>query len=155
MKNEKNRAVLGDFLIMLSIVAVTSVGVFFIRRLFGYGERSVGSLVYVLKISEIDEELSDNVEVGDILISADTKKSIGEVIIKEVKDAYRESFSEAHGVMISTPVPRKKEVVLTVKSDYKLDTGLTVGGIRLTCGKTIGVRTPSLFFLCEVGRITL
>ena len=155
MKNEKSRAVLGDFLIMLSIVAVTSVGVFFIRRLFGYGDRSSGTLVYVLRINEIDEELSENVAVGDVLISADTKKELGEVILAEVNDAYRESFSEELGAMISSPVPRKKEIVLTVKSAYKSDTGVTVGGIKLASGKKIGARCAGLFFIGEVGRIML
>ncbi|MBQ8302663.1 MAG: hypothetical protein IJX97_03835 [Clostridia bacterium] len=155
MKKEQNRAVVQDFFIMLSLVAVASVGVFFIRRLFGYGEEESGRLVYTLKISELDEAFASNISVGDILISADTKEEMGKVVAVAVENAFRESYSESLDAMISSPVPSKKEVTLTVEAGYKSDTGLTVGGIKLLSGGKIHTRTKDLYFIGEVGRIVL
>ena len=47
-------------------------------------------------------------------------------------------------IIPKTRVPRKKEIVLTVKAAYKSDTGVTVGGIKLASGKKIGASSVSV-----------
>ena len=155
MKKSKRGAVLTDFLIMTALVSTLSLAVFGVRRLFGIGKEETGRVVYTLFIGELDEEFAKNVAVGDTLISADTKQTIGTVHDITVSDAYRESYSERLGTMVHSPVPTRKSLTITVESGYKSDTGLTVGGVKLVSGNQIHVRSRSLFFVAEIGRITL
>ena len=155
MNKSKKGAVLTDFLIMTALVSALSLAVFGVRRLFGLGKEEAGRVVYTLFISELDEEFESNVAVGDELISADTKQPIGKVCAVTATEAFRESYSERLGTMIHSPVPSKKALTITVESGYKSDTGLTVGGVKLICGNQIHVRSRSLFFIAEIGRITI
>ena len=144
-----------DFLVLISALAVTAGVAIGIKRLL-YGKApTTEEIFYIVNIGELDTELCDNIRLAEELIAASSKKPLGEVVDIRVSPAYREIFSEADMTMLSSPVPGKSRVILTVKGLAERGGGFSVGGIRLLIGEKITFRASNLVFDGEIERIIL
>lgn len=152
---EKGRARAFDFLVLASICAAVALAALGAKKLLYSESRESDDIVYVVEISELDDGLCKNVTVGEELLSANTKRSLGKITSIRIFPAYRELYSEKYSTVISSAVPGKSRVVITVEAKGERDGGITVGGTRLRVGETVNFRARELFFEGEVEKIIL
>ena len=152
---EKGRARVFDFLVLTSICAAVALASLGAKRLLYSESEEKEDLVYSVEITELDDGLCQNVSVGEELLSANTKRSLGKISDIRIFPAYREVYSEKYATVISSAVPGKSRVVITVEARGARDGGITVGGIKLRVGETVSFRAKELFFEGEVEKIIL
>lgn len=150
---KKGRARVFDFFVVISALALTAVGALFIKRLLYGAEAKTEELIYTVSISEFDTELCGNIRPREQLISSNSKRPLGEILDIRVLPAYREVYSERDMTMLSSPVPGKSRVVLTVRGRAERDGGFLVGGIKLCVGDSVAFRASDLVFEGEIERI--
>ena len=144
-----------DLLVLISALALTALGAVGIKRLLYGKPGATEEIFYIVNIGELDTELCGNIRLGEGLIAASSKKPLGEVVDIRISPAYRESFSETDMTMLSSPVPGKSRVLLTVRGLAERDGGFSVGGIKLLIGEIITFRASNLVFDGEIERIIL
>lgn len=152
---KKSRARIFDFFVLTSLCATFALATFGVKRLLYKDEAVTEKILYTVKIDELDSELCGNISTGEALLSANTKKSLGVIREIEVAPAYREVYSESAGTVVSSNVPGRSRVEITLEADAQRNGGITVGGIRLRVGETVGFRAKNLFFEGEIERVVL
>jgi len=125
-----------DILAILVVIAVIAAVAFVVG-----GKPQVTqpkSKSVILEVKEKTESFCKVPQSGDILWHSDTKAEIGKVISKEIKPAYGDINSMEEGVILSSPIPDKYNLYLTVEvygldSEPKVGTAMNIQGRKYMC----------------------
>lgn len=113
--------------------------------------RSNDTIVYNLKINNIQRESFEIINIDDNIFSKTDDKELGVIVSKEFKPA--EAYVVlADGQIVKTSIPDRVDVYLTVEVTGRItDEGCMIGGnYFIAAGKYISAYTPKVAFNFEV-----
>ncbi len=96
---------------------------------------------YVLCLSEVDEALQPHLHVGDRVVDRQKRCILGDILEIRAEESRREVFSETAGALVSSPVPGRYDIFLTVSAQKKDGICRTASGDVLLLGQTYHFRT--------------
>ena len=152
MKIKKIRFNSIDFLIIIAIIAA----IFTVVYRSGLKNsidaiRSNDTIVYTLRINNVQRESFDLLELEDKMFSKSDDKNLGTIVSKEFKPA--ETHIELNnGKIVKTYIPNRIDIYLTVEAIGRVtDEGCMIGGnYFIASGKYISAYTPKVSFNFEV-----
>lgn len=152
MKVNKFRFNSIDFLILIAIVAA----IFSVVYRSGLKDsivaiRSNETIVYSLKINNVQKESFDMINIEDSIFNQTDDKNIGKIVGKESQDA--ESYIVlSNGAIKKTKIPDRVDIYLTVEASGRItDEGCMIGGnYFIAAGKYVSAYTNKVSFNFEV-----
>lgn len=135
-----------DVLLIVIVLAAISSLVFLLRdhRVVTAAKGDTVEIVYQVKFSGVREEFRNLVEIGDVVIDAETLASVGEVLNVAYAEGVYVGTDGATGKPVTSPYPGRITMTLTIKATALLtDNGYEVGGQELILGETLSLRTPA------------
>lgn len=143
MRKTKVKFNLMDALILLAIAVVAVL----LLYIFVWSEeRSIDSFTgtepshatYVIEVSDVPEEFSDKVKVGEKVIDSSTKTSLGAVQALETQDYYVTTLNLHEGTQVLSRVEDRINLYITIEADALMDGyTYTVGGTELYVGRLL------------------
>ncbi len=147
---KKESATVSKIFVYLAIlISVIGVAVFIALHLFQ--EKDVRDISYTVIISELDASLSENVKIGDSIVSCVTKREIGKVSEIAKRQSVREVYSEKRGSLVISSLPDKYDLTLTLSASAEHSGGIFAGGIELKIGKSLYLFSKNLYFEGIIG----
>lgn len=132
-----------DVIIILAVVAVIAVCVLLFGMLSDSSNADTVRIEYVVQLSQIRSEISDNIKVGDTLIDSASKYNIGTVKSVE-KFPYTEmTVNTATSEPVLAEYPEHYYIRVTVQADAQYNgVYYSIGGFRISTGLKIYTRFP-------------
>ena len=100
-----------------------------------------GSSGFVLRLSEVEEELLSHLHVGDRVIDRQSRSILGDILEIRTEESYREIFSETEGALVSARVPERFDLLLTLNAKREDGRLFTADGIQPKIGQIYYFRT--------------
>ena len=148
VKKKKGRFNLVDLLLVLIALALVFVVVFVIDpfsiNLFGGEEREV-TLEYTLRIDNVESPLIDKIKMGDEVVDASIKSSLGYVNAVENDIPHTEPYYDSEEDVVSMKeYPNRYDLVVTVTATATFTDGVgyTVNGRRVAVGTQFYLMFP-------------
>lgn len=115
MKNKKINAF--DVAVITVIIAAIAGLVLYFRFTASSNDTELGDKVtYVLEVGSTMLDTADAISVGDEIFDVTSKNALGTVIDKEVLQAVDLTLNYETGEYITTPIPEKVKVLMTVEA---------------------------------------
>ena len=96
---------------------------------------------FVLLLSEVDEFFEPHLHVGDRVVDRQSRSILGDILEIRAEESFREVFSETEGALVSSRVPGRCDIFLTVSAKKENGICRTAGGDTLLLGQTYHFRT--------------
>ncbi|MGB9791725.1 MAG: DUF4330 domain-containing protein [Thermacetogeniaceae bacterium] len=107
----------------------------------------------VLLVNNVYPEQAEAVKPGAVVSELRSGETIGVVKDVEVRD-YMERAADAQGNWHWSPVPGKKDVIITLEGDLKSYNGfLRVGQVNVAAGCKINITSPGFGFEAQVLKV--
>lgn len=152
MEKRKHKFNVIDAIVILLIAAVLTIAVVKIVS-NSSGKTNDVKLTFVMQTDMIQDELSDNVKVGDAVYDGDTGRKIGEVTACDMRPA-QHTGSDSNGAPVVSDVPGYKTLYVTCFAlSVSGDDGYTVEGVPISSGRRYVLMFPSLY--CEAECISI
>ena len=138
MSENKKRFNLIDLLIIVVIIGV----VFVAWQYLSAGNKVVeGTVTYKINILKTEQNVADEIQVGDKIFDSVKNFEIGEVKEIVVTDATESVYDEVNNVFKTVTVPERIDILITVEGNGKTDeSGTVVNGYELTVGKKMYIK---------------
>ncbi len=152
MKIKKIRFNAIDLLILIAIVAAIFTAVYrsgLKDSLIAI--RSNETIVYTVKINNVQAESFDMIEIEDTLFNQSDDKKLGNIVAKEYSDAETYIVLDT-GEIMKTYIPERVDITLTVEATGRVsEEGCMIGGnYFIAAGKYISAYTEKVSFNFEV-----
>ena len=148
VKKKKGRFNLVDFLMLFLVAAILFVVLFvvdpFSINLFGAEAREI-TLEYTLRIDNVENALVNKIQMGDEVIDASVKTSLGYVSAVENDMPHTEPYYDPEeDIVVMKEYPNRYDVVVTVSSKATVTEGqgYTVNGRRVAVGTQFYLMFP-------------
>ena len=138
MSENKKRFNLIDLLIIVVIIGV----VFVAWQYLSAGNKvAEGTVTYKINILKTEQNVADEIQVGDKIFDSVKNFEIGEVKEIVVTDATESVYDEVNNVFKTVTVPERIDILITVEGNGKTDeSGTVVNGYELTVGKKMYIK---------------
>lgn len=138
MSENKKRFNLIDLLIIVVIIGV----VFVAWKYLSAGTKTAEETVtYKVNILKAEQNVADEIQVGDKIFDSVKNFEIGEVKEIVVTDAKESVYDEVNNVFKTVNVPERIDILITVEGNGKSDSsGTVVNGYELTVGKKMYIK---------------
>ena len=149
-KNKKIKFNIIDFIIVLAVIGVV-LAVFLRGGLVDKFTESKQIIEYTVKISDIQKESFDLIEVGSNIYCNDDDSIMGVVKSKTSQPATM-YIVLADGEIAKTTQPDRIDVFLTIEAEGTVDEeGCRIGGTYfIACGKNVSCYMDKVYFNIEV-----
>ena len=148
IKKKKGRFNLVDFLVLLLAAAILFLVIFVIDpfsiNLFGEDARQV-TLEYTLRIDNVENALINKIQMGDEVVDASLKSSLGYVSAVENDMPHTEPYYDAEeDVVVMKEYPNRYDLFVTVtsKAGFTEGYGYAVNGRRVAVGTQFYLMFP-------------
>ena len=148
IKKKKGRFNLVDFLLVLIVLAILFVVIFvvdpFSINLFGQEKEEV-TLEYTIRIDNVESILINKIQMGDEVIDASVKSSLGYVSAVENDIPHAEPYYDVtEGAVSMKEYPDRYDLVVTVtaKAAFIDGKGYLVNGRRVAVGTPLYLMFP-------------
>ncbi len=126
---------------VLLIAALVLIAVFAVRYVFSTDtDDETYSVSYVVKISEVRDELADKLATGDVLYFTENGESVGTVVASEATVAVREKTGQL--------VPGRSDIYVTVEVQSSEPESVKVSGCEILVEGKYSMRTTDFSFEC-------
>lgn len=146
---KKNRFNVVDAIILLAIIALI-FAVLYSFDPFGWfapeGRENV-KLVYTVEFKGVDNDVKDNIVVGEKAFLSSTPYVMGEVIEVKTQESFIWEYDEEKGVMTKKTLADKTDLYVTieVKCTYEKGSGFVINGQQIVYGAEFDLRFGNFF----------
>ena len=145
--NKKGKFNIVDVLVIV-LVCLFIFGAFVVFDPFDWfaeAERREVSISYVVEIKGIDNDVANNIKVGDNVLNSVTDELIGKIFELQVEPAYEWKHVSGENEMVKVAIAGKSDVYIKIDIAcvYEVGVGYIVGGQQIAVGTLVNIKLPN------------